>query len=469
LFTVQEILGATGGELRAGNRWLTVEGVAIDSRDVKKGDLFVAIPGSRVDGHDFVSEAFGRGARAALVSRWPVGTVGEGEEAVIQVENTVSALGDLARVQRDRYDIHVVGVTGSVGKTTTKEMVAGVLARRYRTLKTEGNYNTEIGLPLTLFRLKPEHEAAVLEMAMRGKGQIRVLCGIARPTLGVITRIGETHLELLKTRDNIAAAKAELLESLPVHGVAVLNGDDPMVRKVAGRAPGRVIFYGTDLRAEVRAKEIQVREDGSSTFTLITPGGDARVVLPVPGHHNVLNALAAAGVGIALGIPVQDIVEGLAGFASAGMRTEIVRQDGLVIINDTYNASPTSTRAALHTLSLMGRTRRKVAVLGDMLELGSYTEEGHRLVGETVVRSGVDLLVVVGELGAIIGERARAVGLPDDKVVFCAHTEEAVRVVPVLVKDRDVVLVKGSRGMRMERVVQALRGRQKPSTPNPGG
>lgn len=454
-FTAGDIARITRGRLVAGGSSLVSVGISTDSRLVRAGNLFVALKGERADGHDFAREALAKGAAGLLVSRRVEGlAIPEGRFAVL-VEDTLLALGDLAGAYRAAFDIPVIGVTGSVGKTTTKDLIAAVLESRWNTLKSEGNYNTDLGLPLTLFKLEPGHGACVLEMAMRGLGEIARLAAIARPRVGVITNIGVTHLELLGTVENIASAKGELLEALPPDGVAVLNGDDPWLGRLAAGARSRVIYYGLAESWDFRAEDIRPEALGVTSFTLVTPAGKQVVSLQLPGRHNVINAVAAAAVGTALGLTPEEIRRGIEAARPAGMRMEIRKGQGLLIINDTYNASPASTRAALVALRDLARGRR-VAVLGNMLELGEYALQGHREVGAAAVENGVDLLVTVGELARYAGEEARVKGLLPRQVVNCADNHEAIACLGELLARGDTVLVKGSRGMRMEQIVEAL-------------
>lgn len=433
-----------------------------DSRAVRPGDLFVAIPGARVDGHRFVVEAFRRGAVAALVSR-PVETdagAGAAEAgAVILADDTVLALGRLGAWRRDRFAGTVVAVTGSVGKTTTKEMVAAVLGTRLKALKSPGNYNTDVGLPLTLLDLSPAHQAVALEMGMRGPGEIRYLARLARPQVGVVTLIGETHVELLGSVENIARAKGELVEELPPDGVAILNADDPWQRGMAADTRARVVWYGLGEGAQVTAADIEPRGAAGVSFTLRAPGlaeGEAAVRLPLPGRHHVADALAAAAVGLVLGLTLEEVRRGLERVEPAAMRSLILPLGGFTVIDDTYNASPASMKAALASLREVA-TGRRVAVLGDMLELGGHAGAGHREVGRAVAAAEVDVLVTVGERAREIGAGATEAGLPGGHAHHCDGTGEAVERLRGLLHPGDTVLVKGSRGMRMEEVVQALR------------
>lgn len=459
LFTAAEAAGAVGGRLLGGSGGEGIRRVVVDSRAAGPGDLFVAVPGRRVDGHAFVGEALARGAVAALVSRVPSGEAPAGPDpppaALILVDDTVAALGRLAAWHRARFAVDVVGVTGSVGKTTTKEMTAAALATRLRVLRSPGNLNTEIGLPLALLELRPEHQAAVLEMAMRGPGQIRYLARLARPRVGVLTVIGETHAELLGSVEAVALAKRELIEELPPEGWAVLNADDPRQRPMAAATRARVVWYGLGSEAQVRAED-PVPCGTGVRFRLRAPElaeGEAVVTLPMPGRHHVSDALAAAATGLVLGLDLGEIARGLARVTLPEMRSRILALGGLTVIDDTYNASPASVKAALETLDQVASGRR-VAVLGDMLELGTYALAGHREVGQAAAR--VDLLLTVGTHARHIREAAVAAGLAPERALHCADRAEALAILQRLLRPGDTVLVKGSRALRLEAVVSGL-------------
>nr|PZN36749.1 MAG: UDP-N-acetylmuramoyl-tripeptide--D-alanyl-D-alanine ligase [Bacillota bacterium] len=459
--TVGELAGWVEGEILAGDPGTPLGGVAYDSRQVRPGDCFVALPGSRVDGHDYVGEAAARGAACALVSRPVPAPPGF---SVIRVPDTLLALGMAAARYRQRFDLPVVAVTGSVGKTTTKEMAAAVLGRRYRTLRNAGNLNSEVGLPVVLLNeLGPEHEAAVLEMGMRGLGEIAYLCSIARPRVAVVTNVGPTHLELLGSIENIARAKAEAVQALPPDGVAVLNGDDPRVRAMAALAPGEVILYSLEGALGPRFVTVQHLRPAQvpglpvpgTAFTLVTYAGEAEVVLPAPGRHHVQAALAAAGVGLALGLSPAEIAGGLAAYRPAGSRQRFVALGDVLILDDTYNAAPASVKAALGVLAELPGPGRRLAVLGDMYELGEYTEAGHREVGQAAAQVA-DRLWAVGELARWIAEGALDAGMDPGAVEWHREKGEAIRSLLAALQPGDRVLVKGSRGMRMEEIVAAI-------------
>ncbi len=450
---IGKIAEVAGGRIIQGDPGTILHSVSTDTRKIKKGDLFFALSGEHYDAHDFLAEAAAAGAGGLVISR-PVSL--PPEIPVLLVDDTLAALQALAAYNRDRFRGPVVGITGSTGKTTTKDMVAAVLGVRLRTLKTEGNLNNEIGLPLTLLDLDDSFEAAVVEMAMRGPGEIAALSRIARPEGAVITTINETHLERLGTVGNIAAAKGELLEHVSPEGFALLNMESPFIKREAKRCRGKVIFYGMDEPADLVARDLRPEREGIS-FNAVFQGESHGFYLPLPGRHNVLNALAAIGVGRELGLTMEEIAAGLATVALSGMRLEILEAGGLTIINDAYNASPASTRAALEVLKDMsGGHRRAIAVLGDMLELGPRALEIHREVGKKAGGQGLDYLVTVGNLAAAAAEGAVQAGMARDRVFPCTEHAGALNILKDLLLNGDVVLVKGSRGMKMETIVREI-------------
>lgn len=420
----------------------------IDSREARQGDLFFALRGDRSDGHEFVAQALASGATGAVVER-PVETP-EGA-CQFHVSDGLNALQRLAAHWRRRSQARVIGVTGSVGKTTCKELIAAVLGRRYNVLKSEGNLNTEIGVPLTLLQLRPDHQRAVLEMAMYQPGEIALLARIAAPQVGVVTNVGPVHLERLGSMGAIAAAKAEIVEALPPDGLAVLNGDDNRVAAFASRTSARTVLYGLSEQCTVRAENIESRGLAGFSFRLIAGGMTAEVSCPLPGRHHVYPALAAAAVALNEGLGIEEIADALAGAAVDLRLTRRRGPNGSTIIDDSYNAGPDSMLAAL---DLLGECPgRRIALLGGMRELGAATAEGNRRVGERAA-SRCDLLVIAGEEARPIGEAARAAGLKD--VHFLAKAEEAADALPGELRDGDHLLIKASRAIGLESVVEAL-------------
>ena len=421
----------------------------IDSRQAAAGDLFFALRGDRADGHDFVAAAIAAGAAGAVVER-PLQT--PQDAAVFQVSDTLQALQRLAGYWRRRHDIGVVAVTGSVGKTTAKEIIASVLETRYRVLKSEANINTEIGIPLTLLGLTPQHERAVLELGMHARGDIALLARIAAPIqIGVVTNIGPVHLERLGSMGAIVAAKAELIEALPADGLAVLNGDDARVAALAARTPAQAVLYGLSSQCHVRASDIAAQGLDGISFRLASGGASIPVRCPLPGKHHVYPALAAAAVALHEGFTLDEIAAALAE-ARFDLRLRVLRgPNGCTLIDDTYNASPASMLAALDLLSEL--PGRRVALLGDMRELGAAEEAGHRRVGERAA-SACDLLFVIGDRARPLAEAAAAAGLRETR--FLDSKEEAIARLRREARAGDHLLIKASRALALEDVVDAL-------------
>jgi UDP-N-acetylmuramoyl-tripeptide--D-alanyl-D-alanine ligase len=433
--------------------------VVIDSRTAGRGDLFIALPGENRDGHAFVSHAIERGAVAAVVSEGWAETARPGAGALVVVQDPAIALMDLARDERSALGATVIGITGSTGKTCTKDFTAAVLGGRRRVVASRASFNNEVGLPLTILEATPSTEFLVCEMGSRGRGHIRRLCEVARPSIGIVTNVGVAHMELFGSSDALREAKAELVEALPGDGVAVLNADDDVVRAYAARTPARVVLFGMGPDAEVRAANVKVsRQTGAAEFDLETAAGTAHVRLRARGEQMVPDALAAAAVGSALGIALDDIADGLARASVAAGRMEAFETaDGLRVVNDAYNANPTSMAAALRAARWMAGDARCVAVLGPMAELGPIAGREHERVGELLARIGIDALVAVGPEAGLIAVGAEREGVEPDRIVRCEDTAQAVNAVRALAGPGDVVLVKASRVARLERVAEALR------------
>jgi len=449
-FTVKEVLAAAKAVLDGPVLQETFSGVSTDTRTLEPGNLFVALSGERFDGHRFLKQALAAGARGLLISM-TAQDVPDGI-TVFRSADTLGAFQGLAKFHRQRYTIPVVAITGSNGKTTTKELTAAVLASRWRVLKTEANYNNEIGLPKTLLSLDAGHQAAVVEMGMRGTGQIRALCEVAAPTIGIITNVSETHIELLGSLENISAAKAELVEAIPASGTVILNADNSYVLAMRERAVGRVVTYGLGPDADVRAEQIEAGQE-TTKFVCRARQGIFAVVLHAIGGHNVYNALAAIAAGLEMGLAPQEIQAGISSFATSAMRLHRITVGDYTILNDTYNASPASMAAAISTLVSVSDGRR-VAVLGDMLELGDIAVSAHRQIGEKLANEKIDVVITVGELARHIAAAAQESGM--DGAVACADHAAAQRELSRLLKPGDTILVKGSRGMKMEQIVDYL-------------
>jgi UDP-N-acetylmuramoyl-tripeptide--D-alanyl-D-alanine ligase len=450
--TTGRIRDIVQGTLSHGSPQHTVTGVAIDSRKVRPGDVFVAFVGEKVDGHVHVDDAFRRGATAAIVTRDVETNSPDG--AVIQVQDALRALQMLATHERSSFAGPVVGVTGSNGKTTTKDMLAAVFGVKGPCLATVGNYNNELGLPLTILERRQEHQSMVLEMGMRGMGQIAKLCEIGKPTAGIITNVGQSHIEILGSQENIAKAKAELLEALPSDGMSALNRDDAWLVKMADRASFRVLWYSLESRADAYATEVQPCKDGIS-FMAHVLGQSHAVTLPMHGRHNIANALGALALGAAHGIPLSDMADALRHMKATGGRLQVKKGlRGWTVIDDSYNASPISMKASLSAMTDIAEGRPAVAVLGDMYELGDYAESGHREVGEYAAKLGIDLLIAIGPMGAWIAEAAREAGCRE--VIHFADKQHVLEQIAELIPADATVLVKASRGMQLEDVVAVL-------------
>lgn len=444
---------ATKGELVNGSASMDITNVTMDSRKVTEGSLFVAIKGERVDGHDFIAEVFSKGAAAVLCDHVPEGVTG----TCIVVENTVKGLQDLATWYRETLNVKVVGITGSVGKTSTKEVVAGTLSAGFKVLKTIGNYNNEIGLPLTVLSIEEDTEIAVLEMGISDFGEMRLLSSIAKPDIAVITNIGQAHLEFLKNRDGILRAKSEIFEYMNKDGRVYLNGDDDKlitVEQVYGHAP---IFFGFGMENDAYPTCIEPMGLGGTKMHMVLKGTEFDATINIPGKHMVLNAVCAAQIAKDLGMSDEKIVEGLSMARTISGRSNIIPyKDTGYIIDDCYNASPASMMAAIDTLMLA--KGRKVAVLGDMFELGEDSDNMHASIGEYAVKAGVNKLICVGENCRYMYNRAMSTaGMTG--IVHYSTLEELIKNIAVEFKPSDNILVKSSNGMGFSKLVEALKNR----------
>jgi UDP-N-acetylmuramoyl-tripeptide--D-alanyl-D-alanine ligase len=449
--TLDEIARATHGTLAAGGPAASVAGVSIDSRTLLKGQLFVAVKGPNFDGHDFIGAAIARGAPAAMVHRDVAVPPGY---PLVRVGETTQALKDLGRHARLAAGVPVVAVTGSAGKTTTKEMTAALLATQGPVLKTEGNLNNQYGLPLTLLRLSPEHRFAVLELGMSAAGELRELSAIARPDVAIITMVAPVHLEFFDSVDAIAAAKAEILEGLAEDGVAVLNWEDPRLRRIGEGRKGRTLWFGRDRACDVSAENWRGTIHGMR-FDMRVAGSTYDVALPLPGPHFLLNFLAATAAAHQIGVPLDRIVEAATHMKAARSRGQVRRLgEGVTLLDDSYNSNPAAVEAAVVALDMAAEGRR-VVFLGDMLELGKAGPELHRETGAKLA-GRADVVVGVGALGREFAQGAGKAGLAASALHDFPDSEAAAREVPSLVQPGDAVLVKGSRGARMEKVVEAL-------------
>jgi UDP-N-acetylmuramoyl-tripeptide--D-alanyl-D-alanine ligase len=437
----QQIAGVAGEEI--------AQGYSIDSRSIAPGELFFAVRGERLDGHDYVAAALERGAVAAVVCKDQLQRY-QDQARLLPVEDTLVALQILATAVRRAWSKPLLGVTGSAGKTTTKEAIAHVLATRFRVLKSEGNFNNHFGLPLMLLKLETEHDVAVIEMGMSHAGEIRALAKIAQPEIGVVTNVAPVHLEFFDSLAGIARAKYELIESLPPNGTAVLNADDEYVSQFGREFKGNVITYGTKATAAIRAENIRSNGTEGSQFYVVTPGGREHARLPLVGEHNVLNALAAVAAGCARGMTLADAVAALATLKPADKRGQVLQLGNITVINDCYNSNPKALNAMVDALAAM-KANRRIVVAGEMLELGPAGEAMHRDAGRHLAQKKVEVLLGVRGLAQAMVDAARQGGA---RAEFVATPEEAGDWLARETREGDVVLLKASRGVKLEKALE---------------
>ena len=430
---------------------LIFESVTTDSRKISNGVLFIALKGEKFNGEDFVEDAFKKGATAAIVSK---NFNREVDGVIIKVEDTLIAYQQIASAWRDRFNIPIIAITGSTGKTTTKDLTAAVLGALGKVLKTSANFNNEIGVPMTLLELNENHKAAVIEIGMRGLGQIESLAKIVKPTIAIVTNINETHIELLGSMENITRAKGELVEAIQSGGTVILNVDNPYTKDLIKLAkPGVKIWtHGIEYDADLKADNVVIT-NSSTEFDMTCNGEKYHLHMPIIGRHNVSNAMAAIAAGISAGVSIQQARQGLATLVTTKMRFEVIHRDRIIIVNDAYNASPASMRAAIKTVADVYDTR-KIAVLGDMFELGDISEKVHREVGEYLAENNFDILITVGKLGKFIAEGAKSSGM---KNIFVTDShEDAAKTLRGLLQHDDVILFKASHGMHMEKIIYLI-------------
>ena len=451
LTKVAEFISATGRFAAEA----AVHGYSIDSRTVGPGQLFFAVKGERLDGHDFVEQALEKGAAAAVVRNDQAGRY-QGETRLLTVEDTLVALQTLATAVRKRWGKPLIAVTGSAGKTTTKEAIAHVLSTRFRVLKSEGNFNNHFGLPLMLLKLEPEYDVAVIEMGMSHTGEIRALAGIAQPEIGVVTNVAAVHLEFFDSLAGIARAKYELIESLPVSGIAVLNADDEYVSQFAQGFKGKVVQYGLRARADVRAENIRSKGTEGMEFEVVMGTSREHATLPLVGEHNVLNALAAVAVGVERGLKPAEAVATLATLTPADKRGQVLQVGNVTVINDCYNSNPKALEAMVDALAAMN-ARRRIVVAGEMLELGPAGEEMHRQAGDHISEKKIDVLIGVRGLAQAMVGAAEQAGA---RAEFVASSEEAGEWLAREARDGDVILLKASRGVKLERALETWMARR---------
>src|SRR5467141_825557 len=448
IFQIAEFASAS---VSGGDGNVSIEKVSTDSRTLKRGELFVALRGENFDGHKFVEAAVKTGAVGAIVDLGWKGKVPD-NFTVIRVEDTLQAYQTVAANYRKSLPLRVLAITGSNGKTSTKDFAAAVLGRRFRVTKTQGNFNNHVGLPRTMLEATSQDEVAVWEIGMNHPGEVAALARIAAPDAALITNIGIAHIEFMGSREAIAAEKGALAEAIGPQGSIILNADDPFSKNIAARTHAKVILAGTTA-GTIRAGEITQSAEGSD-FTILEGAHRCRAQLPVPGLHMIQNALLAVAAGRIFGLSLEECAEGLAGAPLTKARLQIKEVHGVQFIDDSYNANPDSMKAALRTLVELDADGKRVAVLGEMRELGSESERGHREVGETAAMFGIDQLITIGDMGELIARAARAGGL--EKTTAVRSTSEAAELLGEIAEPGDLILVKGSRSARTEQVIEAF-------------
>ncbi|NLK21417.1 MAG: UDP-N-acetylmuramoyl-tripeptide--D-alanyl-D-alanine ligase [Epulopiscium sp.] len=458
---LSEIVTAVNGRLilndnleNAGD--IIIKEIATDTRKISEGDLFVALSGEKFDGHNFIPQAFDKGAKICISNREDV--IVPNDKGLIVVEDTKEALMDLAAFYRSLFPIPVIAITGSVGKTSTKDMIASVIGERYNILKTQGNFNNEIGVPLTVFRLNGHHEAAIIEMGMNHFGEIHNLSRIAKPDIAIITNIGVSHIENLGSREGILKAKSEIFDYVPKEGIAVLNGDDNLLINLNSKSPFNTIYFGLGTHNNIYAKDIHQKGITGIDAVVVFDNQEIPIHIPSPGKHMVYNALVAFAIGLKLGLTIQEIINGLLKYKASGMRMDISKtKKGIYIIDDAYNASPQSMKAAIDVLSESNEGKRKIAILGDMLEMGSFSSQAHEEVGKYVAKRDIDYLFCIGNEAKHIIRGAIDDGMSNNKVKMFSTQQELWRYLEDFIAYQDMVLFKASRGIHLEETVEKLK------------
>lgn len=452
-FTLAEVVKITGAAILKQDKENFTDLVS-DTRKISEGVLFIAFKGERFNGEDFVGEALAKGAAGVMVSTYFKGDIENLAGTVLAVPDTLTSYQQLGKAHREKFNIPVVAITGSNGKTTTKDLTAAVLSARGSVAKTQANFNNEIGIPLTLLSIEKKHTAAVVEIGMRGLHQIERLAPLVEPTIGIVTNVGETHIELLGSVENIAKAKGELVEAIPAGGTVILNNDNEYVAKMRAKAKAgvRVITFGIDNAAEVHGGNIRTAEN-RTTFTVAYAGKQTDYTIAMVGRHNVYNALAAISVGLVLGFSADEIQQGLDNLEATKMRFELKKVKGYNVINDAYNASPMSMSAAINTVAEL-TSGRKIAVVGDMLELGDFAISAHEKVGQELAAKKFTAVITRGKMGEHIAKGAREGGIA--MVYACDSHEQAADRLKEILQSGDTILFKGSRGMQMDKIIDLL-------------
>ena len=451
--SIKELVVASNGTLVNGNELDEIKKIVIDSRAANEGDAFIAIIGENLDGHKFIQSALENGCKTFIKNKSNGIKFESSDINLIEVDDTTKALGDIAKFYKEKFNIPYIGVTGSVGKTTTKDMIYSAISTKFNTLKNEGNFNNHIGVPLTLFNLNSNHECAIIEMGMSHFNEIEYLANIVNPKIGVISNIGLSHIENLGSQEGILKAKLEITSNFDKSNTLIINGDDEYLKKVCNDELGYELkTFGFNKNNDIYCLDYSIGEENLN-FKCFINGKEEEIFIPTVGKHNIYNAMASILVGLSLGMDLSDIKAGLKNFKASKMRLDIIKKDGITIINDAYNASPDSMKAAL---DILGRYKnRRVAILGDMFEMGEHSEYGHRLVGGYAI-DNVDVLVTIGENSRHIGDEANKLGFNKLNIHHFSNKETAIKKLnDIIVKD-DVILVKASRGMQLENIVQYL-------------
>lgn len=452
-FTVEIIQKVCNGKIKSEGKNKIINKFCNDTREIKNGDIFISIKPEKGEGVQYIAEAFNKGALGCITEYELSDDFinKHKDKTIIQVEDSIKAMQELAKYKRELYDIPVVGITGSVGKTTTKEMIASALAKKYKISKNKGNYNNHIGVPLTILDWEDDIEVAIVEMGMNHLGEIRELTNIAKPTIAVITNIGTAHIGFLGSRENILKAKLEILEGLPKNGKVVINNDNDMLNKVNVQEYEKVT-YGIDNESIYMAESINVTEE-TTEYTVKIDGKEYNVFIPSSGKHFVLNSLCAITVGKLLNVEIEKMIDAISKFENTGKRIEIKEINNIKMVNDYYNANYDSVKAALEVLNKIN-AKRKVAILGDMKELGKYEEELHRNVGKEIINNKVDVLITVGNLARYIAQEAKELGLK--QVYTFERNEECIANLNNIIKEEDAVLIKASKAMHFEEIAKNM-------------
>lgn len=444
---LSEIVKATGGELLCGDEETVITSFSADSREIKGGTMFVPIKGERTDSHSFIDVVFEAGAAATFTEE----KIPARQQPVVLVKNSREALQKAAAYYRSCFEIPIVGITGSAGKTTAKEMVALALSPKFNTLKTAGNQNSQIGVPLTICRLKKDHKAAVVEMGVSLPGEMARIAPVVKANYAVVTNIGVSHIEFLKSRENIMEEKLHIADFLPKDGIVFVNGDDDLLHTLNKKSKHQIRTFGTGFDCDIKASAMRHADNGTH-FTYEYKGEKAQVFVPAAGLHNVRNALASIAVARALGVNMEDAVRAIAAYKPPAMRQQFFKSGNVTIIDDSYNASPDSMLGAIDILTQSSEPGRKIAVLGDMLELGHRAEQDHTAVGAYARKQGIDLLLAVGEQAKNICK-----GFGEENSIWFDSNEKAIAYLKATLKEGDIVLLKGSRGMQLDDIVTALK------------